>query len=189
VPARSADSQHLRQSLGSQNRAGGGGPGAAPRVRFHFTPSRSSWLNEVELWFAKIEPRSSPAASLPPRPIWPASCEATSTLTQPMLSLSIGSTPIITIDGVLSQTSQQILAQHHLCCLHGEKADDQTVAISASTRRTSSGSSNALRGLSRCRTSANNSQTAGSRVARRARAAWDLSRSSKSSGRSPRVWG
>jgi len=52
-----------------------------------------------------------------------------------------------------------------------QKADKHTVAISASTRRTSSGSSNALRGLSRCRTSANNSQTAGSRVARRARAA------------------
>src|SRR5499427_4824597 len=26
-----------------------------PRVRFHFTPTYSSWLNQVELWFAKIE--------------------------------------------------------------------------------------------------------------------------------------
>jgi hypothetical protein len=26
-----------------------------PRVRFHFTPPYSSWLNQVELWFAKIE--------------------------------------------------------------------------------------------------------------------------------------
>jgi len=26
-----------------------------PRVRFHFTPTCSSWLNEVELWFAKIQ--------------------------------------------------------------------------------------------------------------------------------------
>src|SRR6202171_2874052 len=25
-----------------------------PRVRFHFTPTYSSWLNQVELWFAKI---------------------------------------------------------------------------------------------------------------------------------------
>jgi len=25
------------------------------RVRFHFTPTYSSWLNQVELWFAKIE--------------------------------------------------------------------------------------------------------------------------------------
>jgi transposase len=26
-----------------------------PKVRFHFTPTHSSWLNQVELWFAKIE--------------------------------------------------------------------------------------------------------------------------------------
>jgi transposase len=26
-----------------------------PRVRFHFTPTDSSWLNQVELWFGKIE--------------------------------------------------------------------------------------------------------------------------------------
>lgn len=26
-----------------------------PHVRFHFTPTDSSWLNQVELWFAKIE--------------------------------------------------------------------------------------------------------------------------------------
>jgi transposase len=26
-----------------------------PRVRFHFTPTYPSWLNQVELWFAKIE--------------------------------------------------------------------------------------------------------------------------------------
>ena len=26
-----------------------------PRIRFHFTPTSSSWLNQVELWFAKIE--------------------------------------------------------------------------------------------------------------------------------------
>jgi transposase len=25
------------------------------RVRFHFTPTYSSWLNQVELWFAKIQ--------------------------------------------------------------------------------------------------------------------------------------
>src|SRR6266566_7113767 len=48
-----------------------------PRVRFHFTPTYSSWLNQVELWFAKSSGRSSPAASLPPCPIWPASCDVT----------------------------------------------------------------------------------------------------------------
>jgi hypothetical protein len=25
------------------------------RVRFHFTPTYSSWLNQVEIWFAKID--------------------------------------------------------------------------------------------------------------------------------------
>lgn len=28
---------------------------AHPKVKFHFTPTYSSWLNQVELWFAKIE--------------------------------------------------------------------------------------------------------------------------------------
>ena len=26
-----------------------------PKVRFHFTPTYSSWLNQVEIWFAKIQ--------------------------------------------------------------------------------------------------------------------------------------
>jgi transposase len=26
-----------------------------PLVRFHFTPTYSSWLNQVEIWFARIE--------------------------------------------------------------------------------------------------------------------------------------
>ena len=29
--------------------------GQNTRVRFHFTPTYSSWLNQVEIWFAKIE--------------------------------------------------------------------------------------------------------------------------------------
>ena len=28
---------------------------AHPRVRLHFTPTYSSWLNQIEIWFAKIE--------------------------------------------------------------------------------------------------------------------------------------
>jgi transposase len=28
---------------------------AHPKVRFHFTPTYSSWLNQVEIWFAKKE--------------------------------------------------------------------------------------------------------------------------------------
>lgn len=27
---------------------------ARPRVHLHFTPTYSSWLNQVELWFSKI---------------------------------------------------------------------------------------------------------------------------------------
>jgi transposase len=26
-----------------------------PKVHFHFTPTYSSWLNQVELWFGKIQ--------------------------------------------------------------------------------------------------------------------------------------
>lgn len=26
-----------------------------PKVRFHFTPTYSSWLNQVEIWFSKIQ--------------------------------------------------------------------------------------------------------------------------------------
>src|SRR5438477_2048928 len=26
-----------------------------PKVHLHFTPTYSSWLNQIELWFAKIE--------------------------------------------------------------------------------------------------------------------------------------
>ena len=28
---------------------------ATPRIKLHFTPTYSSWLNQVEIWFAKIE--------------------------------------------------------------------------------------------------------------------------------------
>jgi transposase len=28
---------------------------AHPKVHLHFTPTYSSWLNQVELWFSKIE--------------------------------------------------------------------------------------------------------------------------------------
>lgn len=26
-----------------------------PRVKFHFTPTYSSWLNQVEIWFVRLE--------------------------------------------------------------------------------------------------------------------------------------
>ena len=44
-----------RQQIRPQNCIGSPVPGTESRVHFHFTPTYSSWLNEVELWFAKIE--------------------------------------------------------------------------------------------------------------------------------------
>jgi transposase len=29
-----------------------------PNVRFHFTPTRASWLNQVEIWFSILEKKS-----------------------------------------------------------------------------------------------------------------------------------
>lgn len=49
----SADSYHPRQSLCPQNPTRLRLP--HPRVQLHFTPTYSSWLNQVEIWFAKIE--------------------------------------------------------------------------------------------------------------------------------------
>src|SRR5208282_5550289 len=34
-----------------------------PSVRFHFTPTRSSWLNQVEVWFSILEGKSLNGAS------------------------------------------------------------------------------------------------------------------------------
>ena len=34
-----------------------------PRVQFHFTPTYSSWLNQVEIWFAKLETSMIPSDS------------------------------------------------------------------------------------------------------------------------------
>ena len=93
MPARSADTHIILDNLSAHKTAlVREFLEQHPRVQFHFTPTYSSWLNQVELWFAKIEREVSPAASLPPCPIWPASCAATSTLTEPILSLSTGST-------------------------------------------------------------------------------------------------
>jgi transposase len=34
-----------------------------PKVRFHFTPTRASWLNQVEIWFSILEGKSVSGAS------------------------------------------------------------------------------------------------------------------------------
>ena len=63
-----------------------------PKVRLHFTPTYSSWLNEVELWFAKSNATSSLAASSLLCPTWHASFAAISTLIQPTHVRFAGST-------------------------------------------------------------------------------------------------
>jgi len=34
-----------------------------PNVRFHFTPTRASWLNQVEIWFSILQGKSLQGAS------------------------------------------------------------------------------------------------------------------------------
>jgi hypothetical protein len=54
-----------------------------PRVRFHFTPTYSSWLNQVEIWFAKIERDVIARGIFTSAPTSLASFAATSTPIQP----------------------------------------------------------------------------------------------------------
>ena len=49
------DPHHCRQSLGPQDQASRAIPHGSSRVHLHYTPTYSSWLNQVENWFAKIE--------------------------------------------------------------------------------------------------------------------------------------
>ncbi|HTF68473.1 MAG TPA: transposase, partial [Edaphobacter sp.] len=75
-----------------------------PRVRFHFTPPTPHGSTKSSYGSPKSNGRSSPAASLPPCPIWLASSAATSTLIQPMLGPFTGSTPIRIRNNDLSAT-------------------------------------------------------------------------------------
>ena len=50
------DPHHSRQSVGAQERRWFAIFWTAnPKVHFHFTPTYSSWLNQVEIWFSKVE--------------------------------------------------------------------------------------------------------------------------------------
>jgi hypothetical protein len=49
------DSRHRRQPLDHKTKPCGTFLLEHPHVHLHFTPTYSSWLNQVELWFAKIE--------------------------------------------------------------------------------------------------------------------------------------
>jgi transposase len=54
--SRTRDPRHRRQSRGSQNaKLVDEFPARYPQVHIHFTPTYSSWLNQVEIWFAKIQ--------------------------------------------------------------------------------------------------------------------------------------
>jgi transposase len=49
------DSHRARQPIRPQTQAVEQFLALNPKVRLHFTPTYSSWLNQVEIWFAKIE--------------------------------------------------------------------------------------------------------------------------------------
>jgi len=53
-----------------------------PLARFHFTPTYSSWRNQVELWFGKIERDLMARVPSPLSLTWPARSRGTSRLTQ-----------------------------------------------------------------------------------------------------------
>jgi transposase len=47
--------EDCRQSLDPQNQSRRSFPEQHPQVHFHFTPTYSSWLNQIEIWFSKIQ--------------------------------------------------------------------------------------------------------------------------------------
>ena len=60
MQAKPGDPYHSGQSIGTQNGEGGRVSSEEfrqqhPNVELHFTPTYSSWLNQVEIWFARIE--------------------------------------------------------------------------------------------------------------------------------------
>jgi transposase len=67
---------------------------ANANVKIHYTPTYSSWLNQVELWFAKIERDCIARGYSPRRTIFVASCWRTSAPTTRTAVRSSGSTPI-----------------------------------------------------------------------------------------------
>ena len=67
---------------------------AHPNVHLHFTPTYSSWLNQVELWFARSSATCSRAASSPPSRTSPARFVATSGTTTRRRNRSAGAIAI-----------------------------------------------------------------------------------------------
>jgi hypothetical protein len=65
---------------------------AHPKLHLHFAPSYSSWLNQVELWFAKIERDGIAGVVFTSIKDWRASSCATSVITTSTPRLSNGPT-------------------------------------------------------------------------------------------------
>ena len=65
---------------------------AHPNVQLHYTPTYSSWLNQIEIWFSKSKETSSHVGSSTPRAISIAKSCATSAITTKQLSPSSGLT-------------------------------------------------------------------------------------------------
>jgi transposase len=78
-----------------------------PRVRFHFTPTYSSWLNQVQIWFAKIECDVIARGISPRSPTSLASFVDTSTPIQPTHGLSNGNTPTLPAASLLTNSLRQ----------------------------------------------------------------------------------
>ncbi len=76
-------------------------------MRFHYTPTYSSWLNQVELWFAKYNGTSLPVSSSLPSLMWLANSAATSTPVQQTHNLSSGSTQILLAVSVVTNSLRQ----------------------------------------------------------------------------------
>ena len=69
-------------------------PSEHSRVHLQFTPTYSSWLNQVEIWFSKIQRDVIARASSNPRQISPGKSCVTSATTTKRRSLSDGATKI-----------------------------------------------------------------------------------------------
>jgi hypothetical protein len=55
MQAQAGDPYYSGQPLRAQDREVGRLSPTASHVRLHFTPTYSSWLNQIGLWFARIE--------------------------------------------------------------------------------------------------------------------------------------
>jgi hypothetical protein len=86
-----------------------------PRVRFHFTPTTLPGSTRSSCGSQKSSARSSPAASSPPCPTWPANCAATSMPTQPTPSLSSGSIQTLPAASVVTNSPRQATRAHCAC--------------------------------------------------------------------------